>query len=128
LQDAHLLGRAKRLRNASTPFEVKLWRRLSRSQLGLKFRRQHVIGNLIADFFCPRKGLIIEIDGDTHDPEKDKIRDSINGSRGFTTIRFGNADVARNLEGVLERLIEELNRLPDRWPHPNPSPEGEGTQ
>jgi very-short-patch-repair endonuclease len=126
-QDAHLLDRAKRLRQNFTPFEAKLWRYISRSQLGgYRFRRQHVIGNCIADFFCPQKALIVELDGDTHDPAKDAIRDRINELRGFTTIRFTNAEVGRNIDGVLEHLLSRLSALPDRWPHPNPSPEGAG--
>ena len=126
VQDGYLLNRARNLRNASTPFEARLWVRLSRSQLGYKFRRQHVIGKTIVDFFCPQKGLIVEVDGDTHDPKRDMIRDMANESRGFATIRFTNAEVGRNIEGVIERLIDCLGALPDRWPHPNPSPEGEG--
>src|SRR5438270_14082605 len=126
-QAPHLIDRAKRLRQSMTPFEAKLWRHLSRSQLGgYKFRRQHVIGNCIVDFFCPQKALIIEIDGDTHAAEKDAARDSINLHRGFKTIRFTNEDVGGNIDGVLTALLAELVSLRDRWPHPNPSPEGEG--
>lgn len=127
MQDSHLLDRAKRLRTQGTPFEAALWRRISRSQLGgHKFRRQHVIGNCIVDFFCAQKGLIVEIDGDTHDPAADAARDEINLLRSYSTVRFTNAEVGRNIEGVLERLLSILSTLPDRWPHPNPSPEGEG--
>jgi very-short-patch-repair endonuclease len=127
VQDPHLLGRAKRLRKNGTPFEALLWRRLSRSQLGgYKFRRQHVIGNCIVDFFCPQKGLIVEIDGDTHEPTKDTVRDRMNAHRGYATLRFTNADVGKNVQGVLDRLLQELDAPPDRWPHPNPSPEEEG--
>ena len=126
-QDSHLLDRARRLRQNFTPFEAKLWRHLSRSQLGgYKFRRQHVIGHCIVDFFCPQKGLIVEVDGDTHNAAKDTVRDRTNELRGYATIRFTNADVGKNLEGVLQRLLSELETLPDRWPHPNPSPEGDG--
>ena len=104
-----------------------LWRRLSRSQLGgYKFRRQHVIGNTIVDFFCPQKALIVEIDGDTHDPARDAVRDQISSLRGYATLRFTNADIGKDIDTVLERLLSELDSLPDRWPHPNPSPEGEG--
>ena len=109
------------------PFEAKLWRHISRSQLGgFKFRRQHVIGNCIVDFFCPQKALIVEVDGDTHDPLSDSIRDRMNDHRGYRTVRFSNGDVGKNIEGVLEALLAELTALPDRWPHPSPSPEGEG--
>jgi len=126
-QDKHLLDRARRLRNRGTPFEAILWRRLSRSQLGgYKFRRQHVIGDCIVDFFCPRKALIVEIDGDTHEPAKDGARDAINRKLGYSTVRFTNTDIGTNIDGVLEHLLSMLEFLPDRWPHPNPSPEGEG--
>jgi very-short-patch-repair endonuclease len=126
-QDPHMIDRAKRLRNASTPFESKLWRHLNRSQLdGHKFRRQHVIGNCITDFFCPQKGLIVEVDGDTHSASRDARRDAINAHLGYDTIRFSNADVGKNIEGVLDAILQRLQSLPDRWPHPCPSPEGEG--
>jgi len=126
-QDAHLIDRAKRLRNASTPFEAQLWRHISRSQLGgHKFRRQHVIGSCIVDFFCPQKGLIVEVDGDTHNVGRDAVRDALNAHRGYTTVRFTNLEVGKNIEAVRERLLAKLTALPGRWPHPNPSPEGEG--
>lgn len=127
MQDKHLLDRARRLRKRGTPFEAKLWRRLGQSQLGgYKFRRQHVIGNYIVDFFCPQKGLIVEVDGDTHDARKDAIRDAVNGARGYATLRFTNAEVGKEIDAVLDRLMSTLEVLPDRWPHPCPSPEGEG--
>ena len=110
-----------------SPFEARLWRRLSQSQLGgYKFRREHVIGNCIVDFFCPQKGLIVEVDGDTHIAEKDAARDRENRQRGYATIRFSNADVGTNIDGVLTRPLDQLTALPDRWPHPDPSPKGEG--
>jgi very-short-patch-repair endonuclease len=109
-----------------TPFEASPWRQISRSQIGgFKFRRQHVIGNCIVDFFCPQKGLIVEVEVDTHDPKKDLVRDRMNEHRGYHTIRFTNGDVGKNLEGVLIHLYERLTALRDRWPHPSPSPEGE---
>ena len=115
------------MRSAGSPYEARLWTQLSRSQLGgYKFRRQHVIGNCIADFFCPQKGLIVEVDGDTHDVGKDAARDALNDYRGYTTLRFTNAEVGTNIEGVLEQILTKLGSLPDRWPHPNPSPGGEG--
>ena len=126
-QAPHLINRAQRLRQNLSPFEAKLWRHLNRAQLGgYKFRRQHVIDNCIVDFFCPQKALIVEIDGDTHKATKDAIRDRLNAHRGYATIRYTNEGVGKNLEGVLQHLLMNLEALPDRWPHPNPSPEGEG--
>ena len=122
-QDSHLIGRARHLRKEGTHFEAALWRRISRSQLGgHKFRRQHVIGNCIVDFFCPQKALIVEIDGDTHDPRADAVRDEINRMRGYETLRFTNAEVGKNIDGVIERLLATLGDLPDRWSPPQPLP------
>ena len=115
--------RASQLRNAPTPFEIILWQRLSRAQLGgFKFRRQHVIGHFIVDFFCPSKGLIIEVDGDTHDIVRDKVRDEALRANGFDVLRFTNRDVGANVDGVLETVLTRLQALPDRWPGPGPTP------
>jgi very-short-patch-repair endonuclease len=121
------------MRREPTEWEKQLWRHLSNSQLeGFKFRRQAAIPPFVVDFFCPSKGLIVEVDGETHVAEDDAKRDARLAMRGFTTIRFTNADVRDNMDGVLIRILECLRELPDRWPRtsvgptPNPSPEGEG--
>ena len=138
MQDERHLKNARRLRNASTPFEVILWSHLKQAALGShKFRRQHVIDHAIVDFFCPAKGLIVEVDGHTHDAARDALRDRRHAEMGFATLRFTNAEVGKNIEGVLMTLSSKLDALPDRWndgvlPHPgsaapnHPSPEGEG--
>ncbi len=118
--------RAREMRNNPTEPEKRLWRALSNSQLGLKFRRQSVIAPYIVDFLCPSKALIVEIDGDTHVPEDDGMRDRFLQRQGYRTIRFTNADVMSNIEGVLETIVAAASSSRDRWPHPNPSPEGEG--
>tara|TARA_R110001599_G_scaffold245071_1_gene445311 strand:+ start:848 stop:1219 length:372 start_codon:yes stop_codon:yes gene_type:complete len=102
-------------RNPTEP-EKRLWRHLSASQLaGHKFRRQAVIDYYIADFFCPHKKLIVEVDGDTHDIDSDFKRDDLLRSKGYRTVRFGNLDVMRNMDGVLLVLVEVLEETPDRW-------------
>ena len=126
-----LHGFAREMRREPTEPEKRLWHRLlSRSQLGgFKFRRQSVIGPFIADFLCPQKALIVEVDGWTHsDVRADQRRDAALGDLGFTVLRFTNTEVMQNLEGVAARILEILRQTPDRWdaPHPNPSPEGEG--
>jgi len=125
-----LHGFAREMRNAPTAPEQKLWSRLSRSQLGgFKFRRQATIGNRIVDFLCPQRGLIIEVDGDTHiDPAADARRDEALGIAGYRVARVTNSDVMTNVDGVLTLVLETLMSLPDRRdiPHPNPSPSGEG--
>lgn len=122
---AELHRRAADMRRNPTEPEKRLWRHLSNSQLGgFKFRRQQVIGRFIADFACPSAKLIVEVDGDTHDETKDRLRDDILAGHGFRVIRVTNADVMQNIDGVLIFLSEAL-RQADR-PHPNPSPEGDG--
>ena len=125
--ELELVDRARAMRNAPTETEKRLWRHLSNSSLGgFKFRRQSVIAPFIVDFLCPAKALIVEVDGDTHSEEADERRDASLQRKGYTTIRFTNRDVANNLDGVLSAILAAVSSLPDRWPHPNPSPEGEG--
>ena len=119
------------MRRQPTDAEKRLWRHLSNSQLsGFKFRRQARLGWRIADLFCPSIGLIVEIDGDTHDADVDARKDAVARRHGFHVIRFTNADVMQNIDGVLTSLLAFAQSLPPRtdWrlPHPNPSPEGEG--
>jgi len=122
---AELHRRAADMRRNPTEPEKRLWRHLSNSQLGgFKFRRQQVIGYFIADFVCPSAKLIVEVDGDTHDEAKDRLRDEILSGHGFRVIRVTNTDVMQNMDGVLAFISEALRKA-DR-PHPNPSPEGEG--
>jgi very-short-patch-repair endonuclease len=124
-----LHARAAEMRRNPTEPEKRLWRNLSNSQLnGHKFRRQSVVGRFIADFLCPQKALIVDVDGDTHDDAKDRLRDDWLGQEGYRVVRVTNDDVMRNMDGVLTLIAQMLAAAPDRWnnPHPNPSPEGEG--
>ena len=124
-----LHARATEMRRNPTEPEKRVWGILSGSQLdGFKFRRQAVIGYFIADFMCPSASLIIEVDGDTHDEMKDRIRDDILGEHGFRVIRVTNHDVMSNIEGVLQFIFDALQETSNSAlnPHPNPSPEGEG--
>ncbi len=121
-------GYARDMRRQPTEPEIRLWAALSRSQLGgYKFRRQSVIGSFIADFLCPQKALIVEVDGGTHGEATDRRRDAVLGSLGFAVMHVTNADVMTNLDGVCQTILAALRQAPDRWerPHPNPSPEGE---
>jgi len=113
-----LRARAGRMRRDMPEPERRLWNGLRGKQLGgFKFRRQVAIGHRIVDFFCPAKGLVIEVDGDTHDPVKDAGSDlAMLRNHGFTTVRFTNNQIMRNLDGVLENLTSVLEDTVDRWP------------
>ena len=64
----HMIGRARDLRQASTPPEQLLWLALRNGQIGgMKFRRQHPIGPYVVDFFCQSAKLVVEVDGMSHD-------------------------------------------------------------
>ena len=75
---------------------------------GIRFRRQDVIGNYIADFACPSAKLIIEIDGQDHaDPDarrSNRQRDVWLRGQDYTVMRFGATDVLQNIEGVVEDI------------------------
>lgn len=120
---------ARNMRRNPTEPEKRLWRILSNSQLdGFKFRRQAVIGQHIADFLCPAAKLVVEVDGDTHEPEGDRGRDAALAGYGLRVLHIGNGDVMTNIEGVAEAIRIALHAAVARAesPHPNPSPEGEG--
>ena len=124
-----MLARAARMRKEPTEPERRLWMALRDSRLkGYKFRRQAVIGSRIVDFFCPARGLIVEVDGRTHDRETDLGRDAaVLLQTGFRTIRFTNEEVMRNFESVVLALLDALEREPERWgkqggPPPQPPP------
>jgi very-short-patch-repair endonuclease len=118
--------RAREMRRNPTEPEKRLWRNLSNSQLdGLKFRRQEVIGPFIADFMCPARALIVELDGDTHDEAKDRLRDDELARFGFLVVRVTNLEVMSNVDGVLEVIwLASVGRTSRHMPHP--TPEGEG--
>jgi len=128
-----VIDHARQNRRNPTEPERRLWRHLSGSRLGgFKFRRQHAIDSRILDFFCPSLALGIEIDGDTHDPATDRRRDALLKQQyGIAILRFTNADVMTNMEGVLLTILDRARQMPPRWPttgllHPNPSSEEEG--
>ncbi len=103
--------RARRLRRKQTDAETKLWARLrSRRFSDFRFRRQFPIGNFIADFACPRSRLVIELDGGQHLDlaAKDAWRTKLIEQRRYTVIRFWDAEVLTNIDGVLERIAEAL--------------------
>ena len=106
---------AREKRREPTPAENALWQRLRRNQLaGIPFRRQHSIDRFIVDFYCPRAKLVIEVDGSIHEytQEEDALRQAFLESLGLRVLRFTNGDVIQQIDGVLERIGEELQRTP----------------
>ena len=99
-----LRGRARELRKNSTLSEVLFWNAVKNKQLnGLDFDRQKVIGNYIADFYCPQLNIVIEIDGCSHatKQEYDKSRDEYLKSLGLHILHVYDEDVKRDMKAVL---------------------------
>ncbi|MDC8000256.1 endonuclease domain-containing protein [Aequorivita todarodis] len=105
---------ARILRNKMTPAETKLWEHLKNNQMeGFKFRRQHPIHLFIADFYCHKLGLIIELDGEYHNEEeqmlKDKERTELLNFQNVSVIRFKNEEVENEIEKVLAEIKSFIN-------------------
>jgi very-short-patch-repair endonuclease len=121
---------ARQLRISQTEVGKRLWYRIRNRQIcGCKFRRQEAIGHYIVDFACFERFLIVELDGGQHATEtaKDKRRTMWLESQGYFVLRFWNNDVIENMDGVLQRILQELDKRASvaRPPHPGPLPQGE---
>ena len=107
--------RARVLRNNASPVEQKLWPLLRENAAlrKMKFRRQHVIHPYIADFACLQARLLIELDGASHDTkeEADKARESYLQRMGYNILRFSNAEVFQNPEGVVTLILNTAEKL-----------------
>lgn len=103
---------AKKNRNNPTEAESILWEYLSDSQLGQPFKRQHIIGEFIADFICIPAMLIIEIDGGYHQLPKQQVSDEQRQewleAQGYTVIRFTNEEVISDIDNILETTEKYL--------------------
>lgn len=100
---------ARTLRKRMSDAEIKLWKYLSRKQLGVIFRRQYPIKEFIVDFISFDAKLVIEVDGSQHaGSEAGKVRDEWFRSQGFKVLRFWDNEVLRNIEGVMETIRREI--------------------
>jgi len=105
----HLKDRAKALRKARNLPEVLFWMQINKAQFhGLDFDRQKIIGNYIVDFYCKSLGLVVEIDGNTHEgrEDEDMVRENWLVAQGCLVIRFTSTAVKENMGQVLEELKE----------------------
>lgn len=105
------MHRAGELRRNLTPAEQRLWAVLRNQQInGVRFRRQHAIGNFIVDFCAPHQKLIIELDGSQHFEQEqyDAERTAFLESQGYRVLRFWNMDVMKDLRGVITAIQNAL--------------------
>lgn len=103
---------AKNLRKNATPQEQRLWYGFL-SKYEIRFQRQKAIDNFIADFYCHKAKLIIEIDGSQHRTDigkaKDEFRTSILEGYGLKVIRLTNRQNDENFDAVC-RYIDSVVR------------------
>ena len=119
---------AKALRKNMTPWEKELWYQFLRSY-PVRFQRQKAIGNYIADFYCAKARLVVELDGGEHyTPEqinKDNIRTAELENMNLTVLRILNRDIDRNFIGVCEYITLVVRKsLPQSAALTAPSSEG----
>ena len=109
------LERAKELRRNMTPAEKILWQESGANKLGVRFRRHtcpggrcqgQVIAGFIVDFYCHKSALVVEVDGDVHDlqKEEDAQREKALSELGLRIVRFRNDEVLKNLSEVVEQI------------------------
>jgi very-short-patch-repair endonuclease len=123
----HMIARGRQLRQEMTFPERLLWSRLRDCRLaGLRFRRQHPVVPYVADYFCPSAKVVMELDGRSHDGQRDKDqqRQDYLERQGLRVIRFSNDSVLKNLNGVLEAITAacKAGQKPasaEQHPHPH---------
>ena len=104
---------AKELRKNMTLWERKLWYQFLRSY-PLRFQRQKAVGAYIADFYCAKARLVVELDGGGHyeaeQQRLDEQRTKALQAMGLTVVRFSNLDVDRNFDGVCQAIDLAVQR------------------
>lgn len=109
---AILKENARKNRLVLTDAERVLWEYLRRNALGVRFRRQFIIGDFIADFACIEKRLVVEVDGLYHltdeQIEEDRRRTYHISQLGFRVIRFTNEEIMTDINKVVAKIKESL--------------------
>jgi very-short-patch-repair endonuclease len=112
--DRKLKEHSQQLRKGMTVAETFLWSKIRMKQIkGHWFYRQKPVGKYIADFYCPKAKLVVEVDGGQHFSDEiaeyDKVRNEYMAGLGLRVIRFTNVEVLTNIKGVIE--VIERNML-----------------
>ena len=104
---------ARTLRKNMTKEERHLWYDFLRDY-PVKFQRQKVLGNYIADFYCAKAKLVIELDGSGHYTQEGKIHDETRtqflSGYDLKVIRILNSEVINNFTGVCKYIDKLINQ------------------
>ena len=114
--NVNLIPRAKELRKNATRQENHLWYDFLRTY-PVRFQRQKTIDRFIADFYCHKARLVIELDGSQHYTDEglayDEERTNVLNTYKLEVLRFSNLDIDRNFNGVCtiidEKIKERMN-------------------
>ena len=106
-----IFKKAEILRKNMTKTEKMLWDKLKKNQLGVRFKAQHPMMNFIADFYCHKSKLVLEIDGESHIKQKeyDSGRTAEMEKFGIRVIRFSNDEIIENIEKVIKVIKKNLS-------------------
>ncbi len=102
-----LKSRARALRKAGNYSEVVFWQQVHKRKFyAIDFDRQRIIGNFIVDFYVKTLGLVVEIDGESHNDkeEYDTMRENFLISLGLKIFKTTNIRVLHDLENVMNEL------------------------
>ncbi|WP_420577526.1 endonuclease domain-containing protein [Ekhidna sp.] len=105
--------KARQLRKDSTLSEVLLWQEIRKRQLGVQFHRQVPLLDYIVDFYCHERSLAIEINGLSHEwkVSYDNRRLMRLNEEGVTVLVFDDLDVKKDINWVLNQIIEYLQKV-----------------
>ena len=105
---------ARENRRNQTLAETFLWDNIKDEALGVKFLRQHIIGDYIVDFLARNEGLIIEVDGAYHaerqQKEDDALRTDILQRMGYSVMRFTNEQVLYDIDSVIQQIKDYFDK------------------
>jgi len=123
---------ARDKREAGILSEVLFWQQVHQRKFhNIDFDRQRIIGSYIVDFYVKTLGLVVEIDGSSHDEkiEQDAIRQKFLENQGLKVYRIADGDVKNNLGIVMKELedyiVKEFGKEP---PCPSDTPPEEGNE
>ena len=113
--DPLIFENARELRKRLTPAEQTFWLRLKEKFPEYKFRRQHPISIYIADFYCHKLKLVIEIDGTFHDSMEAKLSDETRQkhleSLNLKVVRFTNEQIKNDVENMIQIIASIIKEL-----------------
>jgi len=114
------IAKARELRRNETESEETAWRLLRTFRFqGYKFRRQHAVDQDIVDFCCPRRRLIVELDGSAHaqpsQAKRDGRRDAELKRLGYTFMRIPNGMVLEAPGLFVRKVLDVAWSLPNAF-------------